>query len=254
MIRSGAFLIRKRLRQRFGIRARKVTVRTHVPWYLWGVIFAVALALSLGLGAWVYDTGRRLAGFDSSVSQQEITALKARSIELLAEVVRLQQIVDTGGSQLQIERTAGQQLARQAKMLEQENASLREDLSFFEGLVPGGDDAKESGPTISRLRVEPDLATGQYRYRMLIVQRGAKSGAVFRGGLQLVVKYQQSGKDAMILLPAEGGGAEPRYRLEIKYFQRAEGVIAVPPGARLKSVEARLLQNGVIHAKRIISL
>lgn len=254
MVRSGAFLIRKRLRQRFGIRARKVTVRTHVPWYLWGGGLVLLLSVTLGLGAWIYDTSRRLVGFDSSVLQQEIAALQARSTGLQAEVVRLQQIVDTGESQLQIERTAGQQLARQAKMLEQENASLREDLSFFEGLVPGSADAKESGPAISRLRVEPDLATGQYRYRLLIVQRGAKSGAVFRGSLQLVVKYQLSGKDAMIILPAEGASTELRYQLEIKYFQRAEGVVAVPPGARLKSVEARLMQNGVVHAKRTISL
>ena len=54
-------LIRKRLRQRFGISAPKVAVRTHVSWY-WRLLLVVAvLSLSLAAAAWVYDVGRRFA-------------------------------------------------------------------------------------------------------------------------------------------------------------------------------------------------
>jgi len=53
-----------KLRQRFGIAAPKVSVRTHVPWYLRWLGFAVMLAFSAALAAWMYDAGRRFAGFD----------------------------------------------------------------------------------------------------------------------------------------------------------------------------------------------
>ncbi len=180
--------------------------------------------------------------------------LRTSQAELLAEVVRLRKIADTGESQLQIERTAAQQLAKQVKMLEQESTSLREDLSFFEGLVPGGDAPKESGPTVSRLRVEPDVVAGQFRYRMLLLQRGGKGVSIFRGTLQLAVRLQQEGRDVMMLLPAANDSANQRFRIEIKYFQRVEGVFTAPAGARVKSVEARLLQNGVVYAKQVSNL
>lgn len=250
---AGGSLIKRRLRQRFGIRAAKVTVRTHVPWYLWWLLLALSCVLVLGLGSWVYDSGRRLAGFDSSASQREIEALRGSQLELQAEVSRLRKIADTSESQLQIERTAGQQLARQVKVLEQEAVSLREDLSFFEGLVPVGESQKDAGPSISRLRIETDM-DGRFRYRMLIIQRGGKGQSLFRGSLQLAVRLEQNGKDVMMLLPASGDADNPKYRLEIKHFQRAEGIISIPSGARIKSVEARLLQNGVMLTKQVSNL
>lgn len=254
MVSAGTSLIKKRLRQRFGIRAPRVTVRAHVPWYFFGGAAAIGLLLFMGLGAWVYDSGRRFAGFDSGASAQEISRLRASQSELLAEVARLRQIADTGESKFQIEHTTGQQLAKQVKVLEMENSSLREDLAFFEGLVPSGDATKDSGPKISRFRIEPDLAAGQYRYRMLIVQRGGKGQPVFHGALELVVKLQQGGKDAMIVLPSGVEEAPSRFKLEIKYFQRVEGVFAIPTGAVVKSVEARLLQNGSIFSRQVLNL
>lgn len=254
MALAGSSLIKKRLRQRFGIHAPRVIVRAHVPWHTWGLIAVVGLLLTVGLGAFVYDSGRRFAGFDSGASVQEISRLRTSQEELLAEVARLRQIADTGESKLQIERTTGQQLAKQVKTLELENARLREDLAFFEGLVPGGDAVKDSGPKISNLRVEPDSVSGQYRYRMLIVQRGGKGQQVFHGNLELAVRLQQAGKDAMIVLPGSAGAASPQFRLEIKYFQRAEGVFAIPAGAVIKSVEARLLQNGAVFSRQMLNL
>jgi len=42
--------------------------------------------------------------------------------------------------------------------------------------------------------------------------------------------------------------------LEVKHFQRAEGVLLVPVGAVLKSVEARILQDGVVRTRQSINL
>ena len=57
-----------KLRQRFGIAAPKVSVRTHVPWYLRWLGIAVLLSFSAALAVWMYDAGRKFAGFDRAVN------------------------------------------------------------------------------------------------------------------------------------------------------------------------------------------
>ena len=43
-----------------------MTVKTHVAWY-WRMLGLVAvLSCSFALAAWIYDAGRRFAGFDRS--------------------------------------------------------------------------------------------------------------------------------------------------------------------------------------------
>lgn len=252
MALAGAALIKRRIRQRFGIRAPRVTVRAHIPWYFWGGLLVVGFFLLVAFASWLYESGRQLRRVDSAAA--EFDRLQGRERELVSEVSRLRQIVDTGESKYQIEQTTGLQLARQVKVLESENASLKEDLAFFEGLVPGGDMAKEGGPKISRFRVEPDFSVGQYRYRMLIVQVNGKSRAVFHGGLQLAIKLQQGGKDVMMIMPAAGAADSQRFDLNIKYFQRVEGGFVVPAGSVVRSVEARLLQNGSVLSRQVLTL
>ena len=66
----------KRLRQRFGISAPRVTVRTQVAWYWRALKMIAILSLSLALALWTYDAGRRIAGYDSNESAREIQALR----------------------------------------------------------------------------------------------------------------------------------------------------------------------------------
>ena len=60
----------KRIRQRFGISAPRMTVRTHVAWYWRWLLFFSLLSMSLTLAAWMYDAGRRFAGFDRGEIEQ----------------------------------------------------------------------------------------------------------------------------------------------------------------------------------------
>lgn len=246
-------LIRKRLRQRFGISAPKMAVRTHVSWY-WRALFVVTvLSLSLAAAAWVYDIGRSLAGFHSQESGREISSLRTRTDLLESELTVLRQASAAGESSVQIERSAKERLLRQVAQLERENASLKEDLAFFESIVPGGE-SSEDGLKISRLRVESDAEEGRYRYRLLIAMESGGRSKEFRGLLQFHLKVQQAGKDVMMILPADGDSAGGKFRLEIKRFLRTEGYFSIPKGAVLKGVEARLIQDGQVRAKQSLTL
>lgn len=246
-------LIRRRLRQRFGISAPKVAIRAQVPWP-WRILSIIGfLALSVLLAAWMYDTGRRLAGFHSQESGREIAELQHRLADMESELVSVRQASVAGESGVQIERAAKEQLLRKVAQLEQENASLKEDVAFFETIVPSAESA-EDGLRISRLRVEPEVRPGSYRYRLLVALESGRQTREFKGNLQFHLKVRQGGKDAMIVVPAEGEADVARFRLEIKRFLRVEGGFSTPVDGVLKSVEARLIQDGVVRARQSLNL
>ena len=234
----------KRFRQRFGISAPRMTVQTHVAWY-WRLLGLVAvLSCSFALAAWIYDAGRRFAGFDSGEAKQALSQLREHVGTLTKENATLHAGVNASESKLQIERAAQTQLGKQVKALEDENARLKEDLAFFDNLIPSA--SQDNTRLISRFRVDPGALPGEFRYRLLLLQGGQRAQP-FEGSLQLVVSLQQGGKDAIITLPEEG--AAQVYKIGFKYFQRVEGTFHVAPDAKVKTVRVRIFENGSTQAR-----
>src|SRR5256886_17453435 len=85
--------------------------------------------------AWIYDAGRRFAGFDRSEVQEELRATRSALEEARAELDRLRAITNAFDNRLAIERTAQQKLAQQIRALEQANARVREELATFESIL-----------------------------------------------------------------------------------------------------------------------
>ncbi|MGH8705676.1 MAG: DUF6776 family protein, partial [Burkholderiales bacterium] len=175
-----------KLRQRFGIAAPKVAVRTQVPWYLRWAGLVVLLAISAALAAWMYDAGRRFAGFDRSEAEQELSAARRELNSVRDELARLRAATNSSDSKLSIERTAQQKLAQQIRTLEQENARVREELAIFESML-SSETANVAPLSVLRFKVEPDVIPGEYRYRVLLLAAGPRRGREFQGRLELVV-------------------------------------------------------------------
>jgi hypothetical protein len=230
----------KQFRQSFGISAPRMTVQTHVAWYWRWLGMLVFLSLALALGAWMYDAGRRFAGFDRSELQNEVTRLRESMSRLESEAARLRAIANASESRLKIEQTAQSQLASQVKTLEDENNSLKEDLAFFENVVPP--ERRGEKVSIQRFKVERDVLPGEFRFRLLVLQ-GGKLDREFHGSLQLVVEMQQDGRDATMVIP-DSSDASATYKLNFKYFRRIEGTFRVPAGAKVRTIQARILENG----------
>lgn len=246
-------LIWRRWRSRFGIFAPHVAVRPHVPWYWRVAVVLVLLTVSIAAASWVYDAGRRFAGFDRSTSELELHALRTRAADLEQELQRLRALADASESRLQIERTASQQLAHQIKQMEDENDRLKEDLSVFENLASA--EGAEVRLSINRLRIDVDGATpNQYRYHMLLAMQGGNKVREFRGNLQLALNLQQQGRDTMLVLPQAGEKSLSQYTISFRNFHRLDGSFTIPVGARIKSVEVRLLQEGALKASKSIVL
>lgn len=226
-------LLPRRLRRRLNPSAGPLSIRPRVAWY-WRAAGQVAgLAIAFAAGMWIYD---RLAGNggDGAVPRE----LEARVAALETELERARSLVTSSESRIQIERTAQEQLARQVKGLEEENGRLKEELAFFDTLVPGGDERL----AIHRVKVESNGVPGEYRYRMLLTAGRARDAKEFRGNLQLVVNVQRDGRAAVLTFPESA--RDESYRLAFRRMQRVEGSFRVDPQAKVKSVQIRVLEQG----------
>jgi len=229
----------KNLKRRFGIAAPRVAVRTHVPWY-WRVLLTGVLLGLVMIIAWAtFDFGRRLAGFHQGLSDRERERLESQVEYVKSENEALRRTLAAAERQLQIEVATHESVATQVQALTGENATLKEDLAFFQSLMANGE---PGAITINRFRVEPDALPGEYRYRLLVVQ-ARQRGREFQGRLQLVIDLEQDGRPSVMTVPADSaevGGL----RLNFKFFQRIEGSFTVTSGAVVKRVHARVFEQG----------
>jgi len=231
-----------KLRQRYGIAAPRVAVRTHVPWYWRWLALAVLLVCSAALAAWMYEAGRRFAGFDRSEVELEMAALRRDLATARDELQRLGTLANAAESKIAIERTAQQNLAKQVRALEGHNARLREELAVFESTLSA--DPKTVAPlSIQRLKIQPELLPGEYRYHLLVIASGARRSE-FSGRYELLVSLTQDGRNVMMTLPDTADAGAKGFSLVFKHFQRVEGTFRVAPAARVESVQVRVYERG----------
>ncbi|MFT3847681.1 MAG: hypothetical protein QM739_03110 [Propionivibrio sp.] len=253
MATSGPAVRFRRLRRRFGIGAPKLAIRTHIAWY-WQVLALVAiLSISLSLAMWIYDSQRQVYGATNEAQVREIQTLRSQVVELDAELAKMRSAVDTGENSLQIERATQRQLSQQVRSLEAENAALKEDLAFFEGLTQVSGEVQDS-VRVERFRVEPGTVAGVYKYRLLVVNNSGRSLRSSRVDLQFVVKMRQGGRDVVVVVfPSEPESAMQQ-ALGVRNFHRIEGEFVVPSDAEVLLVEVKLLQDGSVRAKQSVTL
>jgi hypothetical protein len=227
--------------RRFGIDAPRLAVRLHMPWYWrWSGMIAGGMLVA-GVAWFTYGFGLEYGGF----RQGEATHLRAQ----LDETVRQQQLelaelnakTATAERQLQIERATFGDLAGQVKSLAQENATLKEDLAFFQSLTAAT--GKEGAVSVNRFRLMPETVPGEYRYQLLLVQTGERAKE-FNGRLQFVLNLQQDGRKVVLMLPPDLKGAVAKeYQVSFKLFQRVEGMFRIAPDAAVKGLQVRVFEG-----------
>ncbi|WP_231907013.1 DUF6776 family protein [Cupriavidus sp. D384] len=236
------------LRPRGRLRAARAIVRTHRPWRNWlfvAVLVAVAGAVA---GVSAYEAGRRSApprGIDADLASAH-DLLRQQFAEVSTERDSLRRSANTAEAQLQMASTAQQRMAEQVKAAEAEVAQLKEDLGFFESLLPASGDT--SGIHVRSFRVALDETQPRaLHYRLLVMQGGSKAFVEqpeFKGEVQFTISGNRHGKPLTLLLPQAGDAPLPAIRL--KHYQRIEGDLAIPQDAEVRAVSVRIVQNGQV--------
>lgn len=174
-------------------------------------------------------------------SRQALDRLAVELESQQRDTAELRARVTQSERQLQIERAAASDLAKQVKELSFDNAALREDLAVFQSLAKA-EHRRKTGLTVNRLRLQQGVAAGEYRYQMLLIQSGQQKE--FQGRIEFVLDVQQDGKTLSVTVPPENDRGAANYQLDFKFFQRVEGAFSVPPGGAVKSMQVRVFENG----------
>jgi hypothetical protein len=126
-------------------------------------------------------------------------------------------------------------------MLEGENGALRDDLGFFEKLVP----ASGAEPVAIRGLQAEVIADGQLKWQVLVIQP-QKNAPQFRGKLQLSLAGTLAGQPWTMDL---AGGD-----LSFRQYRRLEGIVHLPQQAVVKNVSAQVVEGTATRAVHSIRL
>lgn len=230
------------LRRRLTISAPRMAVRSALPWPFRWLVMAIVLGFSAAVALWAFEFGKGIAGLDTS-GKEELVQLRADIQRLREERDKAQSVANTSGSQLTTERAAQERLAMQIRTLETENRALRDDLGFFEKLIPA---TGAEGVAIRALQAEV-IADTQMKWQVLVIQP-LKNAPEFNGKLEVSLTGVLAGKPWSMVLPA---GPQP---LRFRQYQRMEGVVDLPPQAVVKNVSAKVVEGTVTRAVQSIKL
>lgn len=214
------------IKRHFGVTARHVAVRSRRPWY-WRLLLTGLLILSGYLFAyWQFLGGGFKAGSMQSLRQQNQS--------LRANIVRAER-------QLQIERSAQSNLAKEFSTLQDESMRLKEDIAFYKNVL--NDNSSIAELKFYNFRLSKGTEPNRYNYYILLAQSGRHNNAV-QGQLHFTLNSAQGEKT--VLLPL---GATAAPKINFKYYQQLEGSLTVAVPAMGATIEASFTENGASQAK-----
>ncbi len=237
------------LRRRLTISAPRMAVRSALPWPFRWAVLAIVLGFCAAIGLWAFEFGKDIAGLERGSKDEllqlrtEVTALRAELAAVKVERDEAQSVANTADTLVTAEKASHEKLLAQVKQLEADNRLLRDDLGFFEKLIPAG---SVEGLAIRGLQAERTTPT-TLKWQTLVMQPG-RNTQEFNGRLEITFAGTVNGKPWTATLP---DGPLP---IKVRQYGRMEGELALPPQVVVKSVSARVLEGAVVRATQSIKL
>ena len=171
-----------------------MAVRSAMPWPLRWAGAAIVLGFCAAISLWAFELGKSIAGLETG-AKEELLRLRADAAKLREERDKAQSIFNTSASLLTAEKTAQERMAAQIKALEAENRALRNDLGFFEKLIP-----TSAGERVAIRALQAEvLGAAQLKWQVLVIQP-VKNAPEFRGRLELSLSGLKDGQPWMMPL------------------------------------------------------
>jgi cell division protein FtsB len=211
------------------------------------VIVFILIGLLAGFSYFMYQLGGTISG--AAPAKEQLSQLKQEVEKLDSEREKLSSTANSADSELNFERSTQKQLVTQVQTLTAENNKLKEDLAFFENLIPATNGPE--GVRIGAFKADASNKT-QIQYRLLVMQ-GGKNVQDFVGELQFLLTVVDNGKTVTLTLPEIKNNDTDRLKLSFKYYQRLEGTLSVPEGAVIKTLQARILDKGQLRTFQSIN-
>lgn len=230
------------LRRRLTISAPRMAVRSALPWPLRWVAIALVFGFCAAIALWAFEFGKAIAGIDGG-AVEELQRLRAELRAVRQERDEMRRVADTARTLLTAEKAAQEQLLARIRQMEADNLALRDDLGFFEQLIPS---SGAEALSVRALQAER-TPEGRLRWRVLLMQP-QKDAAEFRGTLQLRFAGTLQGRPWTLDLPQRG--QEVRFR----QLGRFQGEVEVPREAVVKTIFAKVLDGNAVKASQSANL
>ncbi|MFO6418644.1 DUF6776 family protein [Hylemonella sp. W303a] len=241
------------LLRRLTVSAPRMSVRSSLPWPLRWVIAAVTFGFCAAIGLWAFEFGRDIAGIEGGSAgyveklEQQLSELRSQARSMKDERDEALAKANTASTLMAAEQAAQERLTELNRQLEADNQRLRDDLGFFERLIPteGGSEAL----AIRGLQavVQQDGQGQQVKWQVLVIQP-QKNAREFSGQLEVQFIGVQSGRPWSAPLPQ---GAQP---IRLRQYARAEGTFQLPPDTEIRSISAKVMQGDAVRAEQSVKL
>jgi hypothetical protein len=230
----------RKIRSKIGIRSDRLAISSHVPWYVRVGGYGLAMGIA-GAIAWVIvDNSYRITGFNRDEAKSQIATLTAENQKLKQSYEATKSQLNEKEGKLKVETAAQAELSKNLTQLQDENASLKEDIAFLRSVMSSG--SVPEGLAIQNFKVEPDALPNEFRYRLLLTQGGQRKQD-FRGKVQIIARVQPAGSGAQLVLsfPTDVELRAATGVVEFRFYQKIDGRFSIPQGAKLNSVQVRVL-------------
>ncbi len=217
-------------------------MRSALPWPFRWVMLALVFGFCAAIALWAFEFGKMIAGVDGHSSDQAIE-LRAELEKAQKERDEAQSIANTSQTLQTAGHAAQEQLIARNKQLEQEILGLRDDLGFFEKLIPmtGVD-----GIAVRVLQAEVG-EDRRLKWRVLLIQP-QKTAAEFKGNLEFRLAGLLNGK------PWQMPMSEQEVAIRFTQFGRFQGFLDLPPQVVVKSVAVRVMEGSKVKAAESVNL
>ena len=211
------------------------------------VILSLAVVLGLAIVAGGYLFGRAQSGLDLRylAALREIDqANEVRIKELLGE------LIDANLSE-EVSHQASQELRKTIKILHDEVAGLKEEVTFYKSLMAPS--SVERGLHIQEFEVTQGEQPGEFSYSLLLTQVEARRSWIqgdvrlnVLGRMMLEGDEERGQKDNQLVLSLTEIAEIDAYPLKFRfrYFQDLSGMMTLPSGFTPESVVITALRRG----------
>ncbi|MFM2111341.1 MAG: hypothetical protein RLZZ271_1, partial [Pseudomonadota bacterium] len=203
-------------------------------------IAAVVLGFCGAISLWAFEFGKDIAGIDRTL-KEELAQVKDENAKLKADREKAQSTANASYSAIAAEKAAQAALMQQIKTLEAENRQLRDDLGFFEKLLPAG---STEGLTLRGFTAEMTSAS-QLQWQFLLIH-AARNAPQFTGRFELAL--------AGTLGPKPWTQQIPSQALSFQQTGRMRGVIDLPAQVVVKTVTLKVFEGNQQRATQTIKL
>jgi hypothetical protein len=245
----------RKIRSKIGMRSNRLSIRSHAPWYIKFGGYGVAMGIAAAIAWVIVDNSYRITGFNRAEATAQIAALTAENAKYKQSYEATKSLLNEKEGKLKVEIAAQAELTRNLTQLQEENASLKEDMGFLRNVMSSG--SVPEGLAIQNFKVEPDALPKEYRYRLLLTQGGQRKQD-FKGKVQVIARVQEAGKSQLTALsfPTDAELRQTAGDIEFRIYQKVDGRFRIPEDAVLKSVQVRVLGASAqdVRAQRNINM